>query len=76
MQTNSFRTEIELKKQEPNISYNNKSLIIGSCFSENIGKKFLANKFNVIVNPFGILYNPISISNSLEMILEKKNFFR
>lgn len=74
MQVNNFRTEIDLKKFTNNISYKNKILIIGSCFSENIGKKFIDNKFTTIVNPFGILYNPISISNSLGMIIEKKTF--
>lgn len=71
---NSFRTEIECKKGAYNIGYQDKILILGSCFSENIGKKFLENKFNVLVNPFGIIYNPISICNSLNIIIDKKEF--
>jgi len=47
---------------------------MGSCFSENIGQKLIDQKFNVDMNPFGILYNPESIANSLKILLEKSVF--
>jgi len=69
-----FRTTIHIKKQEPGISYSDKIMMFGSCFAENIGEKLQKSKFQTLVNPFGILYNPESIHASLERILEKKLF--
>ena len=40
-------------------------MLIGSCFTEQMGNKLLQHKFNVIENPNGILFNPVSISNAL-----------
>ena len=48
--------------------------MFGSCFAENIGEKLQKSKFQTLINPFGILYNPASIHASLERILEKKLF--
>lgn len=48
-----------------NISYTDKILFIGSCFSEEIGNKLDTLKFDVLQNPNGILYDPISISDAL-----------
>ena len=46
-------------------------MCIGSCFSENIGAKLQQYKFNVSVNPFGIVFNPLSIISSLQSIIDK-----
>lgn len=67
-----FRTEIEIAKSDCDITYNDKVFFIGSCFSNNIGSKMLENKFQTYVNPFGTLFNPASIANSLEAIVTKK----
>ncbi|MEL6720879.1 MAG: GSCFA domain-containing protein, partial [Bacteroidota bacterium] len=48
------------------INYPDRFLLLGSCFTENIGKKLQAAKFQTTINPFGILYNPISILDNLE----------
>lgn len=56
------------------ISYQNKILFIGSCFSENIGNKLSRLKFDVLQNPNGILYDPISISDALFSWIENKPF--
>ncbi|MFN8673219.1 MAG: GSCFA domain-containing protein [Candidatus Sericytochromatia bacterium] len=66
-----FRTEIKLNKYPFQIDYNHKILFIGSCFAENIGKYFKNNYFNVKINPFGVLYNPISIKNGLSRLINK-----
>lgn len=47
-------------------------LIIGSCFSENIGERLNESGFNVVINPFGILYHPEAIITSLHCMLEGK----
>jgi len=76
----NFRTNIQLKKEENQIDYASKLLLIGSCFSENISKKLAYYKFDVASNPFGILFNPKAIEtligNSLnEKIYTEKDIF-
>lgn len=50
------------------ISYKDKILMLGSCFSENIGQQLKDYGFDVCVNPFGTLYNPVSILRSIERL--------
>ena len=69
-----FRTPIEIPDFEPKISYGSKLMLIGSCFTENIGNLLLSHRFNTVVNPFGIVYNPASIASNLAMLMEKKQF--
>ena len=69
-----FRTEVELPGFKKKMSYRYKSLMIGSCFAENIGNYLQERCLPVIVNPFGILYNPLSIANCLELLLSRKIF--
>ena len=59
-----LQTKIPLQKQPQNqIDYHSKLLLIGSCFSENIGDKFNYFKIQSLQNPFGILYHPKAIEN-------------
>ncbi len=67
-------TKIPLKKTENTINYNSNLLLIGSCFSENIGKKLDYFKYNSKVNPFGILFNPKAIEQFLSFVVEQKVF--
>jgi len=53
------------------LNIKDKVLLIGSCFSNNIGKIMIANKFNCIINPAGTLYNPISIFRLLQNSISK-----
>ena len=68
--TMRLTTPVNLPKRELDISYATRQMIIGSCFAENIGGRFAACKFPVMLNPFGILYNPLSIAAALERIAE------
>lgn len=43
-------------------------LFIGSCFAESIGRKLEERYFDVMVNPFGILFNPLSVADCLGLI--------
>jgi hypothetical protein len=70
----SFFTKIEIPEFPWKMDYSKSMMFFGSCFSENIGQKLLDLKFNVDMNPFGILYNPVSIANSLKILLEKRVF--
>ena len=70
MLNNSFRTEIKQPKVEYAISHKNSILLMGSCFAENIGQKLSGYKFATHINPFGILFNPLSISQSLNILTD------
>lgn len=65
----NFRTQVELPKRETEIRHSDRIMLFGSCFAENIGNLLLTNKFRCDVNPFGVLYNPLSIVESLRQIL-------
>ncbi|MCC8145542.1 MAG: GSCFA domain-containing protein [Bacteroidales bacterium] len=71
-----FRTEIVIPPCEFNISHQDKIMMVGSCFVENISAKLFASGFHVNVNPSGIVYNPISVKMVLEDILQKKEYTR
>ncbi|MBO7276663.1 MAG: GSCFA domain-containing protein [Bacteroidales bacterium] len=68
----NFTTPIPISKHEINISHKDKIMLLGSCFTENIGNKLTTNGFETLINPFGILYNPISINSCLNRIIELK----
>lgn len=70
----SFFTEIQLPEFPWKLDYSKSIMLLGSCFSENMGQKLIDLKFNVDMNPFGILYNPESIANSLKILLEQRIF--
>jgi len=67
-------TEVSLPEIPVKLSYRRKSMMMGSCFAESIGTKLQELCFPIDVNPFGILYNPVSIANSLEILLSGKLF--
>ena len=56
------------------ISYSDKIMMLGSCFTDNIGSQLSGYGFDVCINPFGTLYNPISILQSIERMISGKPF--
>lgn len=56
------------------ISYDDKIMMLGSCFSDSIGRQLSDFGFDVCVNPFGTLYNPVSILQSIELLAGNRNF--
>lgn len=64
-----FRTQVKLGKSEFLLSHQHKVLLMGSCFAQEVGQRLQNDKFNCLLNPFGILYNPASICKSLERIV-------
>ncbi len=70
----TFRTPVEPEKGSFPISHKTPLIFMGSCFSENIGSRLQSLKFNIDLNPFGILYNPVSIYNSIKRLLEDRIF--
>lgn len=69
-----FQTKVDVPESVVKIKYENKLISLGSCFAENIGRKLDDACFEVDVNPFGVLYNPLSIRNSIELLIENKRF--
>lgn len=62
----TFRTEMEIIVSPWKIDHSSKVSFIGSCFSEHIYSKMHEAKFNVLSNPQGILFNPLSIAKCLQ----------
>ena len=58
-------TGVNIAPSEKKIGYNDKILLLGSCFADNIGERFAAHYFQATVNPLGTLYNPASIAHAL-----------
>lgn len=71
----NLQTQIPLTKQKHNqINYQSKLLLLGSCFSENIGNKLNYYKFQSKQNPFGILFHPKAIENLITKALNKEEY--
>ena len=69
-----FRTEIIIPPSDFKISHQDKMMMIGSCFVESISEKLKNSAFRADVNPFGIMYNPISVLMTLKDILKRKEY--
>jgi lysophospholipase L1-like esterase len=69
-----FSTPIPLTPAESPFNYKNKILLLGSCFSDNIGTRLQYYKFQVLSNPFGILFNPIAIKNLIVRAVKQHYF--
>ena len=69
-----FHLEFFPKAFDTKISHQQKLLLIGSCFTEQIGNKLTQHKFNVLDNPNGILFNPVSIARSVSTYIQNKQY--
>lgn len=67
-----FRTKLEVQAYPFAINYSTPALFCGSCFTENIGSIMVERKMPILVNPFGVVYNPISVKLVIESILRAK----
>jgi hypothetical protein len=67
-----FRTQIPISKTNNPIDYNSKIISIGSCFAENMAEKFDYFKFQNETNPFGIIFNSVSIEKIISRIIKKE----
>lgn len=63
-----FTTPVTLTPVQSGISYRNKILMLGSCFADEVGRYLCEYRFDARVNPFGTLYNPCSLANSIERL--------
>lgn len=65
----NFRTEIQPLFKAAKISHRNRLMLLGSCFTDNIGSRLVRDGFECEFNPLGPLYNPLSISRTLSRAL-------
>ena len=65
-----FRTTIHTREGDNFMRHSDKMMLIGSCFSDNIGTKLKDAMVDVVVNPFGTIFNPLSIAGSLYKIID------
>ncbi len=66
--------DIKMDGPERKISYKDKIMLIGSCFTEHIGSKLQELKFNIHQNPNGILFDPRSVAQSLISYIQKEKY--
>ena len=69
-----FRTTVEIPESVFKLDYRTPCFLSGSCFTENIGRKMAEYKLPVKVNPFGVLYNPSSLSSNLRILMSRHIF--
>ncbi len=70
----NFKLNFDIKSPTRKINYSDKLFFIGSCFSENIAEQFDKHLFSVVSNPHGILFNPTSIANAMQDVLNNKTY--
>lgn len=70
----NFRTEVDIPLFDSLINAESKVVFLGSCFAENIGKRMKDTRLRCLVNPFGVLYNPYSISSVLSLVCQQRDF--
>lgn len=67
-------TEVQLPDYPFHIDHRTPVLMMGSCFTENVGQLLAKYLFPVCINPFGVTYNPLSVLKGLEALVEKKEY--
>ncbi|MEI6595027.1 MAG: GSCFA domain-containing protein [Bacteroidota bacterium] len=68
----NFKINFDIQPPQSKINIKQNLMMMGSCFAENIGEKLLLHKFNNLINPNGILFNPINIFDALHSYIEGK----
>ena len=69
-----LQTPVNDEKCQSGISYSDKIMMLGSCFTDNIGRQLENFGFDVCINPFGTLYNPVSILQSVRRLISEEPF--
>lgn len=72
MQQAAYRTTFDVDENDFKIGYQEKTLLVGSCFTKHIGQRLIDYKFQALRNPFGVIFNPISLANNLKTLINEK----
>ncbi len=70
-----LRTTINISPSEDKITYDDPVMFIGSCFASSIGSQMISGHMPVMINPTGAVYNPVSVCNTLDTIIDQREFF-
>lgn len=70
-----FRTKVDIDKAPWSIDIDNSLLFVGSCFADNIGSRFQEEQFRATVNPYGVMYNPVSVLHTVERLKDERQSF-
>jgi hypothetical protein len=73
MKSPKLVTEVVIAPSVWKIKHSSKIITLGSCFAEVLGNQLTDNKFSVLNNPFGTVFNPLTIAKLLDMALEEKS---
>ncbi len=66
--------DIDIESPQQKIEYSDSLFVIGSCFTEHIGNSLKDQKFQILQNPNGILFDPYSVSFALSSYIEDKQY--
>ena len=69
-----LRTRVNIEPSSDKITYNDTVMFIGSCFASSIGSLMKMGRMPVMINPAGTVYNPVSVSNTIDTIISGKEF--
>src|SRR5450759_3046877 len=70
-----LRTTFTIEPSQDKITHNDQVMFIGSCFASSIGSQMEMGNIPVMINPAGAVFNPVSVSNTLDTIRNRGNFF-
>jgi hypothetical protein len=70
----NFRLELSVKPFEKRINIQHPIALVGSCFTDHIGSRLRSLKFNVLENPNGIVFNPISIERAVDAYINERRY--
>ncbi|GAF03597.1 GSCFA domain-containing protein [Saccharicrinis fermentans] len=70
----NFRTEINVDESIHKIEYDTQVTFLGSCFADNMGHKFKECRLPALTNPFGVIYNPLSVAKVLKSIIHNISY--
>ncbi len=66
-----FRTKVDIEEPSWRVDIADRLLFVGSCFADNIGRRFAEEQFAATINPYGVMYNPVSVLHTVERMAEK-----
>lgn len=69
-----LRTTFKIDPSESKISYRTPVMFIGSCFATAVGSRMQAGNMPVMVNPAGTVYNPVSVSNTINALISPAKY--
>jgi hypothetical protein len=70
----NLRTTFNINPSPKRITYNDRTMFIGSCFASSIGEQMEKGKMAVMINPAGTVYNPVSVCNTLDSVITGREF--